>query len=137
LFDLQPIKSILTSLLIGALFLFVSCNNTDLPTTDFSFQPFISMATDSICSEIKNELFLIDNELVFWTWEGYCFDAGYSSELYLGASVELLCYTRDSIAGPQSSCEPIYEDLFAVIFQHQDEPNLGLGAGHSVQEIQF
>jgi len=137
LFDLQPIKSILTSLLIGALFLFVSCNNNNLPTTDFSLQPFISMANDSICSDIKNELFLIDNELVFWTREGNCPDSYYSSELYLGASVELLCYTRDSIAGPQSSCEPIYEDLFAVIFPHQDEPNLGLEAGHSVEEIQF
>ena len=103
--------------------------------TPINTEAFIQMAESASCTDLRNQLYVIDNQYVFWTSEGYCDDAGYAHRLY-GASVqEKLCYLEDSFVGPISSCEPALNELFETILENLDQPDLGLGEEHSVISI--
>ncbi len=97
---------------------------------------FIAQAKAADCATLRNRLFVIDDRLVFWDRAGECADAAYGRILYGRTPDEILCYLTDSIAGPAKGCRaPGYEALFEVILEHLDEPDLGLGADHSVERV--
>ena len=130
-------KLILTFAFVS-LFYIVSCTeDSDGNETDINLQPFIEMAKNAICADISNRLFVIDNEFVFWARRGRCPDNNYEYILYGKSIEEVICYKKDSIAGPQSSCDPTYEEMFQTILQNLDEPDLGLSEDHVVEEVSF
>ena len=65
---------------------------------------FRNIASNATCSDITNELFLINNQMVFWVTEGNCPDASYAYTLFGNNPNEILCKKHDSIAGPQEQC---------------------------------
>ncbi|MBI1255930.1 MAG: hypothetical protein GC204_00525 [Chloroflexi bacterium] len=100
--------------------------------------PFQQNARDGACADIRNHLFLIDNQWVFWDIAGNCADASYAQILYGSSPEQVLCNAHDSIAGPMKHCaDPQYFDLFNTITAHLDQPDLGLGADHTVEPIPF
>ena len=100
-----------------------------------SFQSFIDVAKSAECADQRNDLYLIDNSLVFWAKQGRCADGGYGYVLYGKTPSDRLCYIGDSIAGPQTSCTTEqYRSLFNLIQQHLSDPQLNL-PGHTTQLI--
>lgn len=98
--------------------------------------PFVEMARQAECADIRNRLFVIDRTLVFADHAGSCADAGYSQTLFGKTINQVLCVNHDSIAGPMKNCtDPSYAALFDTILAHLDEPDLGLGNSHKVQQL--
>lgn len=110
--------------------------DTSKPRGPVDVAPFRQMAQQNTCATTTNRLFLIDGNLVFWDWAGACSDAAYGRELFGSAPDQPLCRDADSIAGPVTGCQDErYRPLFDTIIGHLDEPDLGLGAGHTVEPI--
>jgi hypothetical protein len=106
--------------------------------SDVNLALFIERAQTASCADIYNRLYLIDGQLVFWDIKGNCADASYSQMLFGGSPDEVLCRFNDSIAGPMKSCEDeSYQTMFETITIHADQPDLGLGEGHTVEPITF
>jgi hypothetical protein len=95
-------------------------------------RPFVEMAQAASCSDVKNRLYVIDNQFVFWTSVGNCSDAAYAHILYGSTPEKKLCSATDSIAGPQTSCLPEFDVMFQTILDNLDQPDLGLGDAHAV-----
>jgi hypothetical protein len=93
------------------------------------------MAENAACADLRNQLYVIDDQFVFWASEGQCNDAGYAYILYGATPDETLCSLEDSLMGPRSSCQPEMAALFETIQQNLDDPNLGLDESHTVMEI--
>ena len=118
------------------LFLLVACAaGASNEQTALDMEPFLHMAEDAACADLRNQLYVIDDQFVFWAAEGQCNDASYAYVLYGATPEEKLCYLEDSIVGPRSSCEPELEALFETIQQNLDHPNLGLDENHTVIEV--
>ena len=118
------------------LFLLVAC--AAAPSDEqmvLDMEPFIHMAENAACADLRNQLFVIDDKFVFWATEGQCSDASYAYILYGATPDEKLCMLEDSIVGPRSTCQPDLEVLFETIQQNLDHPNLGLDENHSVVEV--
>jgi hypothetical protein len=99
---------------------------------------FKQLARNEPCADIRNHLFLIDDQLVFWDVAGNCADASYSQTLYGSSPDQTLCTLHDSIAGPMTSCQDErYRELFDIIAANLDQPDLGLGSDHAVQSVPF
>ncbi len=108
------------------------------PASSLDLVPFQEMARIAQCADEVNNLFLIDDSLVFWEIRGLCADASYSFMLFGSDPDELLCRYNDSIAGPQIDCsDPSYQALFDTMIEHSEEPDLGIGSQHTVQPIPF
>lgn len=106
--------------------------------TNGDLAAFKQMTVASPCSDIRNRLFLIDDELVFWDQAGNCADASYAQTLFGSTPDEVLCTAHDSIAGPMQACsDPHYQELFETILANLEEPDLALGPDHSVQPVAF
>lgn len=119
-----------------ALFLLAAC--AAAPSDEqigLDMEPFLTMAEDAACADLRNQLYVIDDQFVFWAVEGQCSDASYAYILYGATPDEKLCYLEDSIVGPRSTCQPDLEALFETIQQNLDHPNLGLDENHSVIEV--
>jgi len=98
--------------------------------------PFVEMARQSPCVDIRNRLFVVDHVLVFWDRQGHCPDNSYGETLYKQTVNNMLCEFHDSIAGPVKDCPvPSYEEMFEIMIGHLDAPDLGLGSGHIVQQL--
>lgn len=97
---------------------------------------FRAMARSAPCTDRANVLYVIDHTMVFWRREGSCPDNAYAFTLYGATPSTILCEKHDSITGPRESCavERAHE-LFATITSHLDEPDLGLGSGHTVERV--
>jgi hypothetical protein len=96
------------------------------------------MARAGGCNDIRNRLFLIDDELVFWDIAGNCSDGAYSEQLYGSTPAQLLCVFHDSIAGPVKKClDERYRAMFDTITANLSKSDLGLGPGHTVQPVPF
>jgi hypothetical protein len=87
---------------------------------------------------MRNRLFVIDDQLVFWDRAGGCADAAYAEALYGSTPDKILCVLHDSIAGPVKSCtDAKYKSQFDTMTANLDEPDLGLGPEHTVQPVRF
>ena len=120
----------------AALFLLVACaaGPSDQPMA-LDVDPFLNMAEHAACADLRNELYVIDDQFVFWAAEGHCSDASYAYTLYGATPDEKLCYLEDSVMGPRSSCQPDLSALFETIQQNLDDANLGLDESHTVIEV--
>ncbi len=104
----------------------------------WKWSPFIKMAQQAYCADIRNRLFVIDHTLVFADRAGNCIDMSYSETLYRGTIDDVLCFDHDSFGGPHDGCpDPSYKPMFDTIVSHLDETDLGLGPAHTVQQLQF
>ena len=104
--------------------------------TDSDLETFKARARSAHCADVKNKLFLIDRELVFWHSEGNCPDASYSLILYDRTNDQVLCSLTDSIAGPRKTINNNeYENLFETIIDNLEKSDLGLSSDHRVEEI--
>lgn len=100
--------------------------------------PFVEMARTASCAETKNRLFVIDGKQVFWDHAGRCADASYEQVLFGSKPESRLCSYGDTIAGPKTYCQDeSARALFETIVKHADEPDLGLGSGHKVEQLAF
>ena len=119
----------------------VSCRDEGTPPTRTSAPdtaPFIELARQQDCAGTRNRMFVIDHALVFWDRAGECPDNSYAQRLYGSTPQALLADLHDSIAGPQKSVtDPAVQSMFDVIVRHLDQPDLGLGPGHTVQPVRF
>jgi hypothetical protein len=132
--------AILMILLPTALFLLAGCGfyPFGVERREVDLAPFKERAKASGCADIRSQLFLIDDQLVFWDIAGNCADASYSEMLFDSTPDQVLCSFHDSIAGPIKECQDEqYQDLFDVITANLDKPDLGLGAAHTVQSVPF
>jgi hypothetical protein len=99
---------------------------------------FIKMAQGEACSDVRNRLFLIDSKQVYWEREGNCPDNAYTRRLFGPTPQAVLCETTDSLAGPRTFCaNDTVRKLFETIEQNRAQPDLGLGAGHKVEQWTF
>jgi hypothetical protein len=123
--------------LLGALGALWACSDSPGdPEAGFDLDSCLQMARTSDCAEIRNRLFQIDREMVFWDRAGDCPDNSHAGLLLSGCPDSVLCFLRDSIAGPQEGCpDESYREMFDTIKDNLDEPDLGLGPDHEVEEI--
>jgi hypothetical protein len=106
--------------------------------TPTKWAQFVELSRPDVCSSIRNRLFVIDDVLVFHDSAGNCNDAGYSEVLFGKTIDNVLCSYADSKAGPRKSCRnPKYAGLFDTIITHLNEPDLGLGPGHTFGNCLF
>ena len=131
--------TVLMALFPIALLLLTSCAGSPTePPSSFEIAPFKEMARDGGCADIRNRLFLIDDQLVFWDRAGNCADAAYGESLYGSTPDQVLCVSHDSIAGPVKKCQDAqYQEMFDTMTSNLDKPDLGLGSGHTVQSVRF
>jgi hypothetical protein len=131
--------AILITLFPTALLLLASCaGNSTEPRSAVDLAPFKKMARAGGCADIRNRLFLIDDQLVFWDRAGNCADGAYGQTLYGSTPDQVLCVLHDSIAGPMKNCrDERYQDTFDTMTANLDKRDLGLGPGHTVQPVPF
>jgi len=120
------------------IFSLISTQGCKKSKTGIDLGPFIQLAINAPCADIRNRLFLIDDELVLADRVGNCADAGYLVILY-GSTVDtVLCEYHDSIAGPVKEIyTESYRAMFDTIINNLDKPDLGLGGSHTITEIHF
>jgi len=131
---------VLRALLPTALLLLAgwTCRLGEQRSTAIDLAPFKAIAKAGACADVRNRLFLIDDQWVFWDREGTCADAAYGETLYGNTPGEILCDFHDSIAGPVKDCQGEgYLVLFDTMTANLDKPDLGLGSGHTVQPVPF
>ena len=78
-------KSIIIIAIIVILFVIVGIYLVYFYKTDettIELNVFKNMTSNVSCADITNELFVIDNQMVFWAVEGNCPDASYTYTLY-------------------------------------------------------
>jgi hypothetical protein len=129
--------AILRTLLPTALLLLASlaCRLFE-PRSAVDLAPFKELARAGGCADIRNRLFLIDDQWVFWDRAGHCADAAYGETLYGSTPDQVLCVSHDSIAGPVKDCrEKRYQAMFDTMIANLDKPALGLGTEHTVQPV--
>ena len=98
--------------------------------------PYVDIAQRSACADQVDRLYWIDRRLVFWQRAGTCPDASWFDALYEGTSLEALCTAGDRIGGKQQACRvPMSAPLFRTIEAHSTEVDLGLGPGHTVEQV--
>ena len=101
-------------------------------------EAFIQLANQAECGDLRNRLFLIDGKQVFSDIQGNCADAGHVRALYGSTPSDLQCSSKDSIAGPVTSCATTASrPLFDTMLKNLDKPDLGLGKDHTVERIDF
>jgi hypothetical protein len=110
-----------------------------IPTNEnLDIEPFIEYAYASDCTDIRNRLFIIDDELMLWDRVGNCPDGSYEVQLFREDLDNLLCETYDSIASPQTYIyDEDYRDLFETILDNIEVEDLGIGDSHLVEEVVF
>jgi len=114
----------------------VACSSEQQRKVDVA--AFKKMARGAECADIRNRLYVIDEEFVLWDRAGNCPDAAYSVALYGGAPDQELCVHHDSIAGPVKVCRDVaYEAMFETITGNLDKADLGLGTEHMVEAAMF
>lgn len=136
----KNLASTVLKLLCG-LFVIINIATTGTSCTKqkpIDLEPFKKLARDAKCADMKNQLFLIDDKLVFWNRRGSCPDNSFAQVLFGKTPGEELCSRKDSITGPQQSCPNTqYQNMFETIINNLDKNDLGLGTGHQVTPISF
>jgi len=127
---------IIVVILLISLIFFIFLNGKD--EDEIELEGFRELARNADCVDLSNNLFLINNEMVFWMVEGSCADASYKYTLFGKNPDEILCREFDSIAGPNSECfNEDYKELFQKIIDNKYNDDLGLGTDYKVTEILF
>jgi hypothetical protein len=104
----------------------------------FDTSAFAAAARGGVCADLRNRLFVIDQKYVFADRAGNCADAAYSQTLYGATPDKVLCTAYDSIAGPRQDCaDESARPLFDTIVKNLAQADLGLGSGHTVEEVKF
>jgi hypothetical protein len=99
---------------------------------------YIKMAQEASCASTRNNLYLVDSKYVLWDRAGNCADASYAQVLMGATPQAVLCSAGDSIAGPRTSCtDESARPLFETMLKNLDKADLGLGAGHKVEPVNF
>lgn len=118
----------------------VACQQDDQHSAR-DLTPFLQLARQAHCADIRNRVFEIDNPLVMdqpvvlLDRSGNCADAAYAQRLYGDSVDEVLCSLEQTIAGEVRWCSDIsYAPLFSTMTSHLDDPRLGLGVGFVVRE---
>jgi len=96
-------------------------------------QPFIDMALASPCTDIRNDLYTIDDEMVVWLVLSTCSDASFRYFLFGTTVDDLLCI----FSWVGLSCPEEHNPLFQTILANLDAADLGLGQGHKVEKVAF
>ncbi|HEY5801791.1 MAG TPA: protease complex subunit PrcB family protein [Burkholderiaceae bacterium] len=116
----------------------VSDTTTVTVSTPLATGPFVDVAKAASCSNVKNNLSVIDNKYVFWDRAGQCADNSYGYTLYGATPDKILCEQYDSIAGPRTTCrDESARSLFDTIVKNTGTTDLGLGSSHQVQPVTF
>lgn len=104
------------------------------PTPDsVDTAPFVALTEQAPCEGDGNRLFVVDNRYVVWDRGASCQDQ--TLRLYGSSTDRLLCVHSDSPNGPYTYCsDPAVRSLFDTIVQNRQAADLGLGAGHSVEQ---
>ena len=131
------LKVLLTLIVIGlALLSNAQCKNND-PDLNILVQPFVEMLNLEDCSDILRSIWVINEKLVLVHRQGNCPDNSYRTALYDETVDRLLCQNADSIAGPVLTVQDeSYREMFNLIMNNLDHPNLGLGSSYSVVQMQ-
>ena len=105
---------------------------------DDDLEAFRDMARAEPCADRRNELFLVDETMVFWTHlTNGCADTG-GFDLFGATPDDQLCISHSTIGGGVHHCNPgVDQALFDTMVTHYEEPDLGLGPGHVVEPIPF
>jgi hypothetical protein len=99
---------------------------------------YIKMAQEASCASTRNNLYLVDSKYVLWDRAGNCADASYAQVLMGATPQAVLCSAGDTLAGPRSSCtDESARPLFEAMLKNLDKADLGLGAGHKVEQVNF
>jgi uncharacterized protein YpmB len=131
------IITLIAIILIAVVSIYVFYYN-ELDETSLELDNFKDIARNASCADITNNLFVIDNKMVFWVVEGNCLDASYTYTLYGNSSDEIYCKKYDSIAGPQEQCNNVdYQEIFQIITENLENDNLGLDENFKVTEVNF
>lgn len=135
------------TLAVHPIALAVAVMSLSSPVEGKDWSAFVAYAKAGDCADIRNDLYVIDDTLVFAARQGHCSDARYSYVLYGGAPDEVLCSAGDSIGGSRTFCkESKYQKLFDTILGPTSSrpwagwtpaPNLGLGADHTVRKLEI
>jgi len=127
-----PLLAVVVVVAVGC----AGCSGKQYGSVDVA--AFKKMARGAQCADIRNRLFVIDEELVLRDKAGNCADAAYSEALYAGSPDQELCVYHDSIAGPVQDCwDAAYQQMFETILANLDKADLGLGPEHTVEEVGF
>jgi hypothetical protein len=115
-------------------FIFLNGKNEDT----IELESFRELARNVVCADLLNNLFLIDNEMVFWMVEGSCADASYKYTLFGKNPDEVLCREFDTIVGPNRECfNECYIEFFQKIIDNRYNNDLGSGLNNKVTKIIF
>ena len=107
-------------------------------TTPLVTTEFVKNARAADCTDFRNRLYVVDNKYVVWDRSGNCPDNGHALTLYGANPDKALCTQADSIAGPRTTCtDESVRSLFDTIANNSDQPDLGLGQTHTVEEVTF
>lgn len=129
-----------TAVLAGAALLLVgSCQGVTPSAPGVNLAPFKAMARAADCSDKRNRLYLIDDQMVFWDREGSCMDALFTLTLFGQTVSDVLCNRSDSIGGPNATTctDESFRPMFETMISNLDDPALGLGPEHTVSDIPF
>jgi len=117
--------AILLVMIVLLLINLINPEPAEMPT--INTEPFITLANEEApCRDVRNDLYLIENSMVFWAVEGACFDASYSYTLYGSDPSIVLCKSYDSITGVVYECDEGFQEMFGTIMNNLDKNDLGL-----------
>lgn len=99
---------------------------------------YIKMAQEASCASTRNNLYVVDSKYVLWDRAGNCADNSYGQVL-MGANPQaVLCSAGQTVAGPRTACsDDSARALFDTMLNNLDKDDLGLGAGHKVEPVNF
>jgi hypothetical protein len=118
---------------ISLLALVAGCGGDDEPK---DYSQFIDLANKSGCTDYRNRVLVIDQQLVLLDSAGNCPDRSYSQILFGDTVNDVLCSRGDTIAGPIQECRvPAYAEMFNTIIAHLLEPDLGLGPSYKIERL--
>lgn len=95
---------------------------------------FMDLAKQAACADIRNDVYQIDEQYIFWVREGSCSAAAYSYTLYDSSPKKEICSKADSSSGPLFECDD-QEKMFKRMVKNLDQEDLGIGNEHTVKKL--
>ena len=112
----------------------ININSNTNSAISLDLEPFKSLAKEATCTDVANDLYVIDNEMVYWEMGCHMADASGCSILYSRTPDEMLCRVCDNIMGPQTKCnDESYREFFESL--NSGKSNLGLSSSYTVIKV--